>query len=305
MSETLPFESEGPREYVIANASPIDQQAPYQGRIVVVPGSRRAIAFDPRKPGQPHSAVDTNGRPIPGTVIVRDIYEMGPGGVVELRWDAAKALRHILGKDGKTGHYAKMGLFAVEKGRDPRKTPDWSRAVKAYGQSRYVQATRDVAAEMAKRELFRKTGKVPPAQGQHVAAAIEFLETYEPVDAPEKGAFKCLACGTTKMRHRDFVVHAKRVHPDEAAGKLLQVDPELAQEQDPDWDIAERVAKNPAWSRPSIEDAPPAPPAPVAGKNPFDEGKAVTGAPAPVDAFVGDEDEEAELERLTAPGGGA
>jgi hypothetical protein len=301
----LPFDTAQVREFGIANASDVRQSPSYLGQPVYIPARNRAVSADPKRPTLLISAVDANGRPIPGTLVIRDIYERGPGGVSELRWDAGAALRHWLGKDGKSGDWAKQGLFAFKVGTDPRRSPDFQRAEREFKKRRYIYCQQVVTSELARRELFKKTGKVAPPAGSGFHDAIAFLETYTPETEQSVGAFKCLVCGTTKTTYKQFEIHGKRIHPDESIAKILKVDKELAAEQDPTWLEADDLSKRPLpGGRGEVgevvdetpSDAPPLVDAPAPRPLRVAPPEAVSDA---LTADLSDED----LEKLTRPSG--
>lgn len=104
LTQDISFVAE-PRRYILHNGSnePIELQ--YDAGTKWVP---------PVDTLDPNSGKDEDGTPIPGTLVVEDVFRREEGGGETLIWNASNAVMHWLGLDVSRGEavslYAKRGL---------------------------------------------------------------------------------------------------------------------------------------------------------------------------------------------------
>lgn len=173
------------QEFLVHNAGDNEIIGRFDAQQVAIPPISKVIFPDPKNPDKFHSGKDTEGNWIPGSLVVRDIIgERVCSGHVAQRWEAAAAIRHILGVDptAKTmsGPYWEAGISILPL----HPTPELVEQVAVEGRKRYevFQLEQDrnlVAAYNEAAAKIRQFGLIPQSPPARYYQATKRLETAE------------------------------------------------------------------------------------------------------------------------------
>lgn len=175
------------REFVVHNATDEQVVITYDAETRWIPPVNQITYPHPKFTDTCHSAKDSNGDWIPGTLILRDVYnekDLGEFGESRSLWSAANAIKHALGIDVRTGQadsdYAKRGLSVMP----PNPEPETVAAIVADGRDRYeewrIKQARETVDSYDDKNAARarvSMNPVPAGQDYHKAAAI--LKAYD------------------------------------------------------------------------------------------------------------------------------
>lgn len=169
------------REFTIHNATDEQLVIMYAGETRYIPPVNVAIPPDPRIPDKAHSAVDADGELIPGTLVLKDMYDekMGHFRDASKFWSAAEAIKHSLDIDVTTGEatgpYAQKGLSLLP----PLPTKAQVAETLADGRARYktwlVAKAQETIESYDAKSMARKAaglGSIPPSREELKAKAI-------------------------------------------------------------------------------------------------------------------------------------
>lgn len=149
------------RSYTVHNAKAVQAEPLFWGQKMIIPPAHEV---------SPHSDVDIDGDPIPGTYVVEDMFTPIPEiGDEVLTFDATQAVKHILGlqpgSDGTaaiaTSPYALSGLSLLPR----HASKELWKAVALAGEKRAFVATVERAREYVR--------GVDEANGKRKAAGVE------------------------------------------------------------------------------------------------------------------------------------
>lgn len=125
------------------------------GRHIVLPPRDQAAWIGP---GSPYSfeAASLKGKPIPGTVAIKDLFTETPGGGTVKSFDAYAACEYFKGRVDLVGQG--FGICM-----DPEDVSELMEAgLPLWDQSQYAQAEEIIQNELARRAAFKAKGNVPP-----------------------------------------------------------------------------------------------------------------------------------------------
>jgi hypothetical protein len=173
-----------PRQYMILNSTDEPIQMAYDGETFTVPAGYDVVPQDSDHPSAPYSGKDSEGRYIPGSLILSDIHEqrwVTDAGVRPAVWSAMDAIKHCLGIDMKTreanSEYAKKGVSVISTGASPE---DVAR-VRAQGEARYrtwqiTWARATVNGYQERAAKWRSIGLQPEPPGPEYDKAVYVME---------------------------------------------------------------------------------------------------------------------------------
>lgn len=125
------------REFTLHNATDEDVVLMYQGETRIVPASNKIAYPHPKFDDVCHSAKDSEGNWIPGTLVLRDVVQHHYNGMEASVWSAANAIKHALEIDvtsgAATGKYAARGLSLLP----PNPSPELVKSVAEDGYNRF------------------------------------------------------------------------------------------------------------------------------------------------------------------------
>lgn len=172
------------REFTLFNATDDPVVVMYDGETRAIPPVNVVIYPHPKFDDVCHSAKDSEGNWIPGTLVLRDVYdtkEMGEFGENRSLWSAANAIKHSLGIDVRTGQatgdYAKRGLSVLPLNPEP----ELVQAVRADGRARYeewrLREAHDVVVAYDEKNAARARVNMQPAPpGLEYQRAVVILQ---------------------------------------------------------------------------------------------------------------------------------
>lgn len=175
------------REFTLFNATDDPVTIMYDGETKVIPPSNVVIYPHPKFSDVCHSAKDSKGNWIPGTLVLHDVYdtkEMGEFGESRNLWSAANAIKHCLGIDVRTGQasgdYARRGLSVLP----PSPEPELVKGVYADGRSRYEewrvkQAQEAIDAYDEKNAARSRVNMQPIPPGADYQKHVSILRAYQ------------------------------------------------------------------------------------------------------------------------------
>lgn len=178
-----------PREFAIYNPSEAPVEFGYDGEQRTIPGRDTVIQPDPRDPLRCHSCIDTDGRLVPGTLVLRDVFSpkgLADGGRTEM-WSAAAAIRERLGLNPNTGagsgSYHEKGISLIST----RPSPDEVASVKADANARHEQflikwaahLQEDIATRGQAHKAVGMNYVMTPTQHMELAKAEAILKVAE------------------------------------------------------------------------------------------------------------------------------
>jgi hypothetical protein len=169
------------REFTVHNATDEPVVLMYDGETRVIPPVDLVVYPHPNYEDVCFSAEDEDGDYIPGTLVLRDVYELKTIGDFmdgRMHWSAIK---HCLEIDVRTGiasgAYAKKGLSILP----PRPSKDLVARIKSEGQDRFLEwritEARGITEAYASQALaWQKTGVAAPPPGNDYTKAVKILE---------------------------------------------------------------------------------------------------------------------------------
>lgn len=175
------------REFVVHNATDEQVVITYDAETRWIPPINKVVMPHPKAEDACHSAQDSNGNWIPGTLVLKDVYsqkDLGEFGESRSLWSAANAIKHCLGIDVRTGHadsdYAKRGLSILP----PNPEPELVDAVREDGRARYEewrikQARETVESYDDKNAARARVNMNPVPAGQDYHRAVALLRAYD------------------------------------------------------------------------------------------------------------------------------
>lgn len=169
MASTVPFEFDRPNEYILVWPGEDRESPTWSGDPVPLP-SRNEVA-DPTVPGSPFrypAAKDASGKPIPGTVVLKDKIGRDEQGSVKREFDAQEWLRGL--KSNNEGLFNRGLAIVISTDQVPAAMqagiPRWRAAQVAGWQA-------EVRRESERRARFAAMKQIPPVLSPESELALE------------------------------------------------------------------------------------------------------------------------------------
>lgn len=172
------------REFTLLNSTDEPIVLQFDGETRVLPPVDVIIKPHPQYDDVCCSALDEDGDYIPGTLVLKDVYEDRAFGAFmdgKMHWSAASAIKHCLEIDVATGEangkYAKKGVSVLP----PNPSKALVAKINSEGQDRYlewkVQEARDIVETYgAQQAAFQKVGMAAPPPGRDYERALKILK---------------------------------------------------------------------------------------------------------------------------------